>query len=340
MDLDSRKFKILQAIIDDYILYGVPVGSRTISKKYNMGLSSATIRNEMSDLEELGFLDQPHVSAGRIPSTKAYRLYVDSLIRSGDLKGDNSINIQSYFNNHIRRIEDVLSHATQVLSELTNYTALAILPKDNSDKIRNLQIVPVTQDTALLILVMQSGTIHNKVIRINSSLSIDTLNHISSLLTEKLSNRSVDEVSDVLFSIIKDLNTNREFLVRLSDSIDYMINFENHNKLTLGGTSNIFNYPEYASVEKAKSILTLLDTQDELVELLKQNGEMQFTVKIGPENGILSLNDCSVITATYSTPTKARGTIGIIGPTRMPYKQIIQILNNVSHELTNLFDEN
>ncbi|NMD37167.1 MAG: heat-inducible transcription repressor HrcA [Christensenellaceae bacterium] len=340
MDLNSRKFKILQAIIDDYILYGIPVGSRTISKKYNMGLSSATIRNEMSDLEELGYLEQPHVSAGRIPSVKAYRLYVDSLIKSGVLEGTSSLNLQSYFNKHIKHIEDILSHATQVLSELTNYTALAILPKDTSEKIRNLKIIPVTKDTALLILVMQSGSVYNKVIRINSGLSVDTLNHISNLLTESLSNKNIDEVSGVLFDLIKDLNSNRDFLIKLSDSIKYMVNYENHNKLTLGGTSNIFNYPEYASVEKAKSILTLLDTQDELVELLKQYGEMQFTVKIGPENGIIGLDDCSIITATYSTPTNARGTIGIIGPTRMPYKHIIQILNNVSYELTNLFDDN
>ena len=150
MSMDARKFRILQAIIDDYILTAIPVGSRTISKKYEMGLSSATIRNEMSDLEELGYLDQPHVSAGRIPSAKAYRLYVDSLLRSGRIREDDDEAIRAHFLGRMRQMEDVIDHAAQVLSSLTHYTAVVLPPTGAQPRIRTIQLVPVSSTSALV----------------------------------------------------------------------------------------------------------------------------------------------------------------------------------------------
>ena len=148
MGMDERKFRILQAIIDDYILTAVPVGSRTISKKYDMGLSSATIRNEMSDLEELGYLDQPHVSAGRVPSAKAYRLYVDQLLQAGRLRTDSELAVKDHFLGRMRQMEDVMDHAAQVLSSLTNYTAVVLPPTGTQPKIRNIQLVSVDDNAA------------------------------------------------------------------------------------------------------------------------------------------------------------------------------------------------
>ena len=157
MEMDERKLRILQAIIDDYILTGIPVGSRTISKKYDMGLSSATIRNEMSDLEELGFLDQPHVSAGRVPSAKAYRLYVDSLLRTGRIPDDSDASIQRMFSGRIRQMEDVIDHAAQVISNLTHYTAVVLSPKSVQPRIQTVQLVPVSSETALVVIVTDLG---------------------------------------------------------------------------------------------------------------------------------------------------------------------------------------
>ena len=165
MTMDARKFRILQAIIDDYILTAIPVGSRTISKKYEMGLSSATIRNEMSDLEELGYLDQPHVSAGRIPSAKAYRLYVDQLLKNGSIRTGDAADVRAYFTNRAQQMEDVISRAAQVLSGLTHYTSLVMSPKGAELRIRTLQLVPVSSQSALLVIVTDGGIMRDSVIR-------------------------------------------------------------------------------------------------------------------------------------------------------------------------------
>lgn len=339
MDLSARKIQILQAIIDDYILSGTPVGSRTLSKKYNMGLSSATIRNEMSDLEELGFLDQPHISSGRIPSAKAYRLYVDSLLQNGSIPQDSSLEITKHFSKHIRRIEDVVERATQVLSELTNFTAIALMPEDLSQQIRSIQLIQTSPDTALIVVVMMGGSYHNRLIRISSNLSKNTLDNISNILSERLYGKSIHNVQEELREILLHLNLQADVVNNLRDSLEFFFDDSRQKKLKAVGTSNLFNYPDYLSIEKAKNLLSLLDEQDELVDFLRQNGEMAFSVHIGPETGIDGLQDCSLITATYTTSQETKGTIGIIGPTRMPYKQIIEILNNIGREITHIFDE-
>ena len=170
MNMDERKMHILRAIIDDYILTGVPVGSRTISKKYETGLSSATIRNEMSDLEELGYLDQPHVSAGRIPSAKAYRLYVDSLLQAGKLRNDSPQAIQQHFSGRIRQMEDVIDHAARVISSLTNYTAVVLSPKGQQPRLQTVQLVPVGNGTALVVVVTDMGIVRDSMIRIGNDM--------------------------------------------------------------------------------------------------------------------------------------------------------------------------
>lgn len=339
MDLSARKIQILQAIIDDYIMSGMPVGSRTISKKYNMGLSSATIRNEMSDLEELGFLEQPHISSGRVPSAKAYRLYVDNLIKNGKIQSNNTFEIKNYFSSHISRIEDVVQRATFVLSELTNYTALALLPSKAMQIIRNIQIVPISSESALVVVVMYGEQVYNKVIKISPEIDKNTLDNISTVLTEKLNGKSLYEVSTVMNDIINVLNVNTKLMNDINKSIDSFFDDSQNDLLKTGGTCNLLNYPDYLSIDKARNLLTMLDDQDEIVTLLKNNNEMEFTVRIGPETGINDLYDCSIITANYSVSDKAKGTIGIIGPTRMPYKRILEILNTVGRELTKLLDE-
>ena len=186
MMMDERKFRILQAIIDDYILTAVPVGSRTISKKYDMGLSSATIRNEMSDLEELGYLDQPHVSAGRIPSAKAYRLYVDQLLKTGRIPSDSDAAVKGHFLGRMHQMEDVIDHAAQVLSSLTSYTAVVLPPTGKMPKIRTIQLVPVSDTSALVVIVTDMGIVRDQVVQVASDLDSDALYAISKTLTERL----------------------------------------------------------------------------------------------------------------------------------------------------------
>ena len=175
MKMDERKMRILRAIIDDYILTGVPVGSRTISRKYETGLSSATIRNEMSDLEDLGFLDQPHVSAGRIPSAKAYRLYVDSLLQAGIIPDDSAESVLQHFSGRVHQMEDVIDHAARVLSSLTQYTAVVLSPKGQEPRLQTIQLVQVTAGSALVVIVTDQGVIRDSVIRISPDMEGDTL---------------------------------------------------------------------------------------------------------------------------------------------------------------------
>jgi heat-inducible transcriptional repressor len=193
MMMDERKFRILQAIIDDYILTAVPVGSRTISKKYDMGLSSATIRNEMSDLEELGYLDQPHVSAGRIPSAKAYRLYVDQLLKTGRIPSDSDAAVKGHFLGRMHQMEDVIDHAAQVLSSLTSYTAVVLPPTGKMPKIRTIQLVPVSDTSALVVIVTDMGIVRDQVVQVASDLDSDALYAISKTLTERLQGLTLHE---------------------------------------------------------------------------------------------------------------------------------------------------
>ncbi|MDD6041745.1 MAG: heat-inducible transcriptional repressor HrcA [Clostridia bacterium] len=339
MPMDARKFRILQAIIDDYILTAIPVGSRTISKKYEMGLSSATIRNEMSDLEELGYLDQPHVSAGRIPSAKAYRLYVDQLLQNGVIHSDDAATVRDHFGNRARQMEDVISRAAQVLSGMTHYTALVMSPKGRELHIRTLQLVPVSSTSALLVIVTDGGIMRDTVIRVGSELDADALYAISRMLTEKLSGRTVSEALAMLQGVTGQNPRGKQVLDGVVEFLDTVEGDTAKTKLALGGTSNILNFPEYSDVEKAKGFLNVLETKDKLIQLLENQGEMAFTVRIGPETGIPELHDCSLVTATYHLSDNTHGTIGVIGPTRMQYGRVLSILNAMGQQLSGLLGQ-
>ena len=312
MEMDERKLKILQAIIDDYILTGVPVGSRTISRKYDMGLSSATIRNEMSDLEELGYLDQPHVSAGRIPSAKAYRLYVDSLMKTGRIRDDSVETVGRHFSGRVHQMEDVIDHAASVISALTKYTAVVLPPKGKQPRIQTVQLVSVSADSALVVVVTDAGIVRDR-------------------------GHTLAEACEILPGMIGRMQENEELLRSLYGFLNDSRESPRKTHVAVGGTSNMLSYPEYSDVEKARSFLSLMETRDRLASIIDGNGEMAFTVRIGPETGVPEMADCSIVTATYSTRGGQQGTIGVIGPTRMQYSRVISILNVMGHQLTDLF---
>ena len=338
MEMDERKLKILQAIIDDYILTGVPVGSRTISKKYDMGLSSATIRNEMSDLEELGYLDQPHVSAGRIPSAKAYRLYVDSLMRTGRIQDGSLESVSRHFTGRVRQMEDVIDHAASVISTLTKYTAVVLSPKGKQPRMQTVQLVPVSRDSALVVIVTDAGIVRDSTIRLPGEVDSDTLYAISRALTEELRGHTLEEACAILPEMSQRMQENEELLRGLYGLLNERREAPARTHVVIGGTSNMLSYPEYSDVEKARSFLSLMETRDKLASIIAGNGEMAFTVRIGPETGVPEMADCSIVTATYSTRGGQQGTIGVIGPTRMQYSRVLSILNSMGHQLTDLFN--
>ena len=337
MDMDERKMRILQAIIDDYILTGIPVGSRTISRKYETGLSSATIRNEMSDLEELGYLDQPHVSAGRIPSAKAYRLYVDNLLRTGRITDDQPATIREHFAGRMHQMEDVIDRAAQVISSLTNYTAVVLGPKGKIPHLQTVQLVPMSRGNALAVIVTDLGVVRDSVIRVGGDLDSDTLYAISRTLTEELNGCTLQEACGRLPGMIERMKGNDGLLQELYGYLSDRQGAPRETHVAVGGTSNMLSYPEYSDMDKARSFLSLMETRDKLADIIRGSGEMAFTVRIGSETGVPEMADCSIVTATYSTRAGQQGTLGVIGPTRMQYSRVISILGIMGHQLTDLF---
>ena len=333
--MDDRKFMILQAIIDDYIMTAVPVGSRTISRKSGVGFSPATIRNEMSDLEELGYLDQPHTSAGRIPSAKAYRLYVDHLMKMVDLSKEDTERIQDHLNRRTAQMEEVIRQAAQTLSDVTHYTAVVSAPTMQGVTIKRIQLVPVTEDSALMVIVTSAGLVKERVIPVPDGAESDQLYRLSKMLTERLSGCTLTEAREKLSELFSDLGEHRQLMGNVLGVLDTQLGGDANVPYVVGGRSNLLHYPEYSDVEKARNFLAVLESRDKLAPLLRNNG-VEFTVRIGPENMMPEFSDCSVITATYRVGNNTAGTMGIIGPTRMNYARVVSVMNYMGRAISDM----
>jgi heat-inducible transcriptional repressor len=333
MGMDERKIQILASIIKDYIETAEPVGSRTIAKKYDLGISSATIRNEMADLEDMGYLDKTHSSSGRKPSDKGYRLYVDKLMGIPSLSYEEKLYIKNkILDSAIYQVDNMLKQAATLMSELTNLISLARTPSISNSTIKALQLLRVNKSDVLLIIVTNNGIIKDSLIRLVKPLDDDTLIRINNLLNLKLRNLSVEEINlKIINSIKNDLKGyDNLFNTIISALYESLVN-EDSSKVIVEGTSNIFNYPEYSSIEKARDFLTMINDEKEMKELLNTAGTLSVT--IGSENQLKNAKDCSIITAQYTIGDKPIGSIGIIGPTRMPYSKILSIMNTVVREI-------
>lgn len=336
MRMDDRKFLILQAIIDDYIMTAVPVGSRTISRKSGVGFSPATIRNEMSDLEELGYLDQPHTSAGRVPSAKAYRLYVDRLMKSVDVSDEEAGRIHDHLNHRTAQVEEVIREAAQALSDVTRYTAVVAAPRLDNMTIRRIQLVPVTDTSALMIVVTSAGMVKDHVIPVPEGVEPDHLYAISKMLTAQLAGYPLADARHLLVNVFAGLTEHRQLMSSVIRALDQQAQAEGVGALVVGGRSNLLSYPEYSDVEKAKNFLAVLESREKLAPLLSQTGGVEFAVRIGPEINMPEFADCSVVTATYRVGNSTTGTMGIIGPTRMDYARVVSVLNYMGRTISDL----
>ena len=334
--IDARKERILRAIIDDYILTALPVGSRTISRKYETSLSSATIRNEMSDLEELGYLAQPHVSAGRVPSVKAYRLYVDELLEGNEVPQNPQA--REFFSQRVRQMEDVISSAAQAISEFTRYTALVMMPKQLELRVATLQLIPMPRGSALLVIVTDTGAIRDTVIRVSENLDGDALYAISRMLTERLAGSTLQEVQEMLGAYSRQMGGDAQVIQGIADLAAQMARQSATDTIAVSGSHNILNYPEYSDVEKARAFLSVLEEKDKLMALLPGQ-DAAFSVRIGPEMGMPEMADCSVVTASYQVGAGHHGFVGVIGPTRMPYGKVLSALSAISGALSDMLGE-
>lgn len=339
MRLDERKFLILQAIIDDYITTAMPVGSRTISRKSGVGFSPATIRNEMSDLEELGYLDQPHTSAGRVPSVKAYRLYVDHLVKVARLSNDEREQMHEHINHRSEQVESVIRSAANVLSDATHYTSVIVAPKLSTLRIKHVQLVPVADKMALMIIVTNAGIVKDAVIRVPEGLDADHLYAISRMLTQKLADKPLEAVRQSFSELLRDNEINRRLLGETLSVIEHKLEEEDSTDVVIGGGANLLSYPEYSDVEKAKNFLSVLESKDTIRKLIGRDGGMEVTIRIGPENGVPELSDCSIVTARYRVGDNSSGTLGIIGPTRMNYNRVISVLDFMGRALSEVLSD-
>ncbi len=337
MQLDERKYLILQAIIDDYIMTAMPVGSRTISRKSGVGYSPATIRNEMSDLEELGYLDQPHTSAGRVPSNKAYRLYVDHLMKTVKLTSDERERMHEHLISKSKQVEGVIRSAAGVLSDATKYTSVIVAPKLGTLRIKHVQLVPVAERTALMVIVTNVGIVKDALIRVPEDMDADDLYSISRMLTEKLADKPLEAVRQAFSELLRDAEQNRKLLGETLQVIEKRLEAGGDaSDVIVGGSANLLEYPEYSDVTKARNFLAVLESKDKLRRIVGRDGGMEITIRIGPENQVPELNDCSIVTASYRVGDQSTGTLGIIGPTRMNYNRVISVLDFMARALSDV----
>lgn len=326
MEMDKRKIKILQAIIDDYIVNAEPVGSRTIAKKYHLGISSATIRNEMADLEEMGYIEQLHTSSGRRPSDKGYRLYVDKLMHVSDLSPQEEYAIKNtLLDCALYEVDKIIKNASALLSELTRLTCMVMTPSVNKSCIKSIQLVPIDDTNVLIVIVTDSGIIKDNVVRVSGSIKSDTLLKLTNLLNARLTGLTVEGINlEVINNLKKDLSGHDDIFNAIIPVLYESLKSLDSTDVYLEGSTNIFNYPEYNDIEKAKEFLSFLDDKENLKSLL--SGSSNINIKIGEENYLEGAKDCSVISAVYSVGNRPLGEIGVIGPTRIPYSKIIAIM--------------
>lgn len=345
MSLDKRKIKILKAIISSYIDNAEAVGSRTISKKYELGVSPATIRNEMSDLEEMGFLIQPHASSGRIPTDKAYRYYVDDLWKK--VLGSTNANIgqlRNIIEDKADEMDSVFKNSVRILSQFTKYTSFIVSPQMKQSSIKRIQLVPVTDRKILLILVLQSNIVKQVMLRLNSPIPFDQMERISSSLTERLQGYKLEDIDSIKDSLIQQLYHLREsssesLLELLPFLVDQIGKLEDFN-VYLDGLTNILDLPEYNDVVKAREFISFVEDKDSVAKLFQFTGESDIGISIGRENEYEQLRDCSLITATYKFNGKLIGKIGVIGPTRMDYSKVISTVKSMSEAMNEIINQN
>lgn len=338
MDLNERKLKILQAIVADFISTSEPVGSRTLSKRLNMDLSPATIRNEMSDLEDMGYLTHPHTSAGRVPSDKAYRLYVDQLMENSDLPAENKEAIEKKLSEDAIELDQTVEHAAHLLSEMTNLVSFAITPNRSESKINYINFLPVDPNTVVLMVVCEDGKVTNSAIKLNCEYTEEQLTLMSKVMTHNFKGKTISAVltaniADLFEHDMKALSAMGGSVVpSFMKTLEKMLNVD----LYMDGYSNIFALPEYNDVNKAKNFLNTVTNKDEFTNVLV-NRDNGLTITIGDENSP-DLQDCALITADYKVNGKMVGRLGVVGPKRMKYDEVTSVIRYITENLNQTFE--
>ena len=337
--LSERKLKILHAIIQTYLETGEPVGSRTISKYTDMNLSSATIRNEMADLEEMGYIIQPHTSAGRIPSDKGYRLYVDMLMEQ---KEQELNELQEQMLDKADKMEQLLKQAAKVLASSTNYATMVSTPMNSANKLKFIQLSMVDPEQVIAVIVLGGNVIKNKIIPIEEPISNENLLKLNMLLNTTLNGMAIEEINLGLIARLKEqAGIHSEVIGNVLDAVADAIQIDEDMQIYTSGATNIFKYPELSDKQSAQEIISAFEEKQQLMELVTQTLSREdntgIQVYIGDETPVQTMKDCSVVTATYELGEGMKGTIGIIGPKRMDYEHVLRSMKRLQNELDQMF---
>lgn len=341
MQMDERKTKILQAVIRNYLETGEPVGSRTISKYTDLNLSSATIRNEMADLEEMGYILQPHTSAGRIPSDKGYRFYVDTMMEA---KEREMVEMKDMLLERQDKLETLLKQMAKVLAQNTQYATMISAPQTHRNKVKFIQLSRVDAEQILAVIVGEGNIIKNNILTVTEELSDETLLKLNMLLNTHLNGLSMEEINLGMISAMKQqAGIHSDIVSGVIDAVAEAIKADEDLEIYTSGTNNIFRYPELADQEKASELINTFEEKQLLSGLLQDNlSDSENTgiqVYIGDETPVQSMKDCSVVTATYELGEGMKGTIGIIGPKRMDYDKVVGTLKTLRSQLDELYKD-
>lgn len=335
--LTNRQLQLLQAIVDEFVMSAQPVGSRQLSKKEGITYSAATIRNEMADLEELGFLEKTHTSSGRVPSEKGYRFYVDHLLKPQIISSGEVAQIQSLFKEQIVEAEQIIKESANILSELTTYTTILLGPDVQKHRVKKFQIVPLTEQTAVAIIITDNGHVENRTLTLPPGFNPHDIEKMVNILNDRLVGVPLYELPIKLqteaLSVLKSHIHASDSIIRSLLSIT-----SNHheNKVYYGGKSNMLSQPEFHDLEKMRMLMDLIDKESQVSTLFNEqkNG---IQIRIGSENNHLAMENCSVITASFLVGEEQQGAIAIIGPTRMDYRRVVTLLDVMTNSLSRAF---
>lgn len=338
--LNERKKKILQIIIEDYISSAEPVGSRTIARKYDLGLSPATIRNEMSDLELLGYLEQPHTSAGRIPSAQAYRFYVDALIEPGTLTDNDMALIDGWYNERRRNIDDIFQSTAKILSRMTQNVSMVLTNQQTIANFCYSKFLPLDSQHAILCIVADDGSIDTNVVDIPLGMSSEEMDYLAGKMSKLLEDRNLSDISvEILQNVHTDVVEDKLIFSSLLQAVRKMTGRRQEQKVFLGGTKQLLNQPEFRDVERVRNLLGILEEEKVLKDLLQGGEDSGLKVTIGSENKFTGIQDCSMVQATYRLNGQIVGTMAVLGPTRMEYGKVISVMDYLHKYLKTILDK-
>lgn len=336
MKMSDRKRKILQIVVDEYINTAVPVSSKSIAEKHLTDVSSATVRNELASLEELGYLTQFHTSGGRVPSPQAYRFYIEELMQKGGLSEHDLDYIHEAFSHKSNDVEHLIKDVTKVISELTDYTSVAIGPHAEGERIRSLALLPCGDGRALLVIVTGERILRDSFIDIPENMPDEDLENASRVISKLFEGKRLSEAKDVEEQVLAEFGQYRQVMREVIDALKAYTR-PREEDVVLSGQDKIFNHPEFEDIENVRNFLTVISSKDRIAELIgSDDDEIQINVKIGSCGDCDVPDDCSVVTATYSAGGKNLGTYGVIGPIRMDYTKVITVLENVGKALEGL----